>query len=113
MSKHEMLERLGSERTRTPRKKLDRLPRDSMAAEAAGMSYGNYKALHPHTPEEDKPAPPKENKPPRICRNCGKEIPADAQKKKIYCDANCQYEYNHRKTKDRKKAKEEETHANA
>ena len=44
---------VGIEKTKKPGKKLDRLTRDAIAAQQAGMSYGQWKAMHPHTPDED------------------------------------------------------------
>ena len=40
------------------RKPFDRLAADAVSAEKAGMSYGRWKVLHPHTPEpEEKTVP--------------------------------------------------------
>lgn len=35
------------------RKPFDRLAADAIAAEKAGMSYGKWKVLHPHTPDPE------------------------------------------------------------
>lgn len=35
------------------KKPFDRLTADAIAAEKAGMSYGKWKALYPHTPEPE------------------------------------------------------------
>lgn len=74
---------------------MDNLARDSSMAIAAGMSYGKWKALHPHTsgiiPERPKEKEKKNTKPVRLCRWCGKEIPASAHGGRKYCDADCQY----------------------
>ena len=48
---------------------LDNLTKDVLAAEAAGMSYGQWKALHPKTKEEPK-KPAKKEDPGKIYRNC-------------------------------------------
>lgn len=62
MSNYGMETRLASERTKRKKgKKLDRLTRDAIAAQEAGMSYGQYKALHPHTPDEDEEPTPEED----------------------------------------------------
>ena len=65
---------------------MDRLTMDSIAAEKAGMSYGKWKALHPHTeveiPEEPITKP---------CRNCGKQIPR-SYKGKLYCGVDCAHQ---------------------
>ena len=49
---------VGVERSRKTGKKLDHLTRDVLDAEAAGMSYGQYKALHPRTYVDPEYAPP-------------------------------------------------------
>lgn len=76
---------------------LDRLTRDVLAAEAAGMSYGNYKAAHPHTPDEDDEdeeeivAPPAPVGPVkvRICEECGTEFTLGRQSEKKFCSDRC------------------------
>lgn len=64
------------------KKRMDRITLDSIAAEKAGMSYGQYKAQHPHTqdgieaditPEEY--TPPEQSKKHRgVCVWCGSEF---------------------------------------
>ena len=76
--------------------RMDNLARDSSMAIAAGMSYGKWKALHPHTaeivPEKPKATKKKKSKPVRLCRWCGKEIPETANAHRRYCCAGCAYE---------------------
>lgn len=73
----------------------DRLTRDVLAAEAAGMSYGNYKAAHPHTPDEDDeeeivaPPAPVERVKTGICQECGAEFTMDRHSEKKYCSDRC------------------------
>lgn len=76
------------------RKPFDRLAADAIAAEKAGMSYGKWKTLHPHTPD---PAPEK-TVPVHIkgqavtkkCLSCGSEfvVPAHNAGRK-YCGDTC------------------------
>lgn len=60
---------------------------DSTAALKAGMSYGKWKALHPHTemavPEVT------ETGPKRPCRICGRELGRNG---KLYCNDICAHE---------------------
>jgi len=77
-------------RTTTP----DRLARDAMAAQAAGLSYGQYKAQHPYSPE---PLPEEQLQRDRedggkelVCRRCGGTFLAygrDTRRK--YCSGQC------------------------
>ena len=69
---------------------MDRLTMDSIAAQRAGMSYGKWKALHPHTGEEE-PEVLKEG-PKRLRKCCGKEIPDDRNKQALYCSEGCKYQ---------------------
>lgn len=101
--------RLGVERTRKRknRKPLDRLTRDALAAEKAGMSYGKYKALHPHTPEEgdeiepeeevdEKPKPIKLGPNQRLgtCAHCGQPfVLGFKQSNKLYCSSACRIKH--------------------
>ena len=99
--------RVGVERTRRKkRKKLDRLTRDAIAAQEAGMSYGQYKALHPHTPDEDDEEE-REIDPDSVvavCEQCGKPfVKSKWQKTKRFCDAVCQNRHNHEKRQQEKK----------
>ena len=83
---------LGVERTRNRKEPLDRLTRDVLAAQAAGMSYGQYKALHPHTPDEDEEPPrPKvdPDKYERVCATCGKVFYLRTKAHTKYCCYNC------------------------
>lgn len=68
-------------------KQMDRLTMDSTAALKAGMSYGKWKVLHPHTDMEA----PQVDKSVRRCKICGKEMPR-CYKNRLYCDAYCSYE---------------------
>lgn len=96
------------EKPRKNRKKkhLDRLTRDAIAAQEAGMSYGKYKALHPHTPEEDDEetetedgARKKRSPLPfvfdtdeniRTCAQCGQSFAVDPRRPaKKYCSQKC------------------------
>lgn len=101
--------RLGIERTPgKKRKKLDRLTRDVLAAEAAGMSYGKWKALHPHTPDEDEEEE-QEMDPDSVvvnCEYCGERfVKSKNNQTRKFCSANCQKNYNNKKR--REKARQE------
>lgn len=60
---------------------------DSIAAMRAGMSYGKWKALHPHT---DMEVPQVDDSLPR-CKICGKVMPKSSHNR-LYCDDICAYE---------------------
>jgi endogenous inhibitor of DNA gyrase (YacG/DUF329 family) len=96
---------VGVERTsRRKRKKLDRLTRDAIAAQEAGMSYGKWKALHPHTPDEDDEEE-QEITPGAVianCEYCGEKF-VKTTKAKRFCCATCQNRYNHEKRQREKK----------
>ena len=71
---------------------LDRLTRDAIAAEKAGMSYGKYKALHPHTPEEyvDPQKEAQEKVITKACPICGRTFICSKQgTHKKYCSDIC------------------------
>ena len=88
--------RLGSERTSKGKKPLDHLTRDVLAAQAAGMSYGQWKALHPYTAAEDDE--PEEltvdpSKRALVCIRCGKTfLASNRQANQKYCGDNCRYQ---------------------
>lgn len=100
---------------RNPRKEpLDRLTRDSIAAEQAGMSYGQYKALHPHTPDEDETPPKPKTDPGRyefVCETCGKVYYKANRARQKYCSYSCsreaarlRYEAQHEKKQEEKES---------
>ena len=98
---------VGVERTpkRKNRKKLDRLTRDAIAAQEAGMSYGKWKAQHPHTPDEDDEE--QEMDPDSVvatCEHCGEKfVKFKYQKTKKFCCHECQSRHNHEKQQREKK----------
>lgn len=111
MHESEKYARVDVERTsRKRRKKLDRLTRDCIAAEKAGMTYGKWKALHPHTPEEDDEQElvaleeRQERRPVsaiagpgqrvRTCVQCGQPFAVSAnQTNKLYCSDACRIKH--------------------
>lgn len=112
--KPEVTARVGIERTRKRKTPLDRLTRDAIAAEKAGMSYGKYKAMHPHTPDEgeEAPEPPKPKVDPdkyeRVCTVCGKTFYLRTKVHKKYCGDYCrQLGKSHREQLLREKKKQE------
>lgn len=70
----------------------DRLSRDAMAAQAAGLSYGRYKVLHPHTEEvvsEEEPFLDDKRR-NLTCQCCGKTFITDTKHaNRLYCDDVC------------------------
>ena len=70
------------------KRKPDKLAQDAAAALAAGMSYGNWKAMQPRVEIEEPPIP--DNL--RICERCGKPFLLKTQKEKRFCEAGCQHE---------------------
>ena len=68
----------------------DKLSQDASAALAAGMSYGYYKALHPHTEY----APARREPTGKIipCAMCGKPFGSIHNRK--YCSVECSSEKN-------------------
>ena len=68
---------------------MDRLTLDCIAAQKAGMTYGKWKALHPHTSEAVATKTP--TKCARLCSVCGMEIPSSYHGK-LYCGEECAYE---------------------
>lgn len=81
----------------------DNLTLDAMDAERAGMSYGNYKALHPNTKDANEARlvemnAPKEKKQykahqayVRTCFHCGKQFMA-TRKNGRYCSLECKHD---------------------
>lgn len=72
----------------------DRLSMDSSAALAAGMSYGQWKVLHPHTDYEE-PGHKRKRKPKRVapmikCEVCGAMFESHYGRK--YCSEACTYQ---------------------
>lgn len=60
---------------------MDRLTKDSLAASKAGMSYGKWKALHPHTEHEEQ-----DEGNVRRCVVCGKRLHGH---QRFYCSHDC------------------------
>ena len=71
---------------------MDNLTRDVLAAERAGMSYGRWKAFHPHTDPDKKPLVrfPKRKleSSSAICPVCGRQFEVTKDRAK-YCSAEC------------------------
>lgn len=72
---------------------LDHLTRDVLAAEAADMSYGKWKALHPCTAEWDEIDADSigvKAQSTIVCQGCGKTfIPPDGRANRKYCGDAC------------------------
>lgn len=87
------------------RKILDRLTRDSISAEKAGMSYGKWKVLHPHTEEKVEVL----DADVKLCEICGEPIPSRRRK---YCSIECSIEANVIKNREFKRMQRERMMAN-
>ena len=97
----------------TPR---DNLSLDAIDAEAAGMSYGKYKAMHPKTKDanEARLQKKREPKPPKLyalpCNYCGRIFESPSRSRR-YCSDECKGKNDGarwRQSKRDKKQKEEE-----
>lgn len=86
---------------------MDQLTKDSISAQKAGMSYGKWKALHPHTDEVPKPAE-EDSEWTRICPVCGKRFTLDGWKRKKYCGIECSYEVDRARCRDAYRRRKEE-----
>lgn len=92
------------------KKPMDRLTRDAIAVQKAGMSYGRYKALHPHTGEDE---PVEHELPGNVreitCAFCGRKFWTDTRHaNRLYCDDICQRNASNRRVAARKQGQEEE-----
>lgn len=88
----------------------DHLTRDAIAAQKAGMSYGKYKALHPHTGDDE---PEVHELPGNVreltCAFCGRVFLTDSRHaNRLYCDDVCQRNASNRRVYDRTHGKSEE-----
>lgn len=113
--KPEVTARVGVERTRKRKTPLDRLTRDAIAAEQAGMSYGNYKAKHPHTPDEDEEPPRPKVDPGRYeltCATCGKVFYRTDKTHQKYCSYDCSKLAAAQRSAARREMKKQEEKAN-
>jgi hypothetical protein len=65
-----------------------------MAAIRAGMSYGKWKALHPHTPQVEEVPEEPTGEGYKACMICGKMFSTVGVGKatKRYCSQDCYYE---------------------
>lgn len=75
-------------------KSHDHLTQDAIAAETAGMSYGKWKALHPHTEYVEKVRPSVRNQEfsssrEVVCGWCGKKFFVVGRTSRTYCDDLC------------------------
>ena len=89
--------------------KMDRLTLDCIASRKAGMTYGKWKAIHPHTEVEEPEAP--KTGPRKLCGICGQEIPS-SYKGKLYCGVICAAEANRARNREFGKRKRERMKAN-
>ena len=67
---------------------MDNLAKDAARALAAGMSYGKWKPLFPHTKDDNILVPAPNTKP---CKFCGKPMKKGGRHRD-YCSEECAYE---------------------
>lgn len=80
------------------KRKLDNLTRCAIAADEAGMSYGNYMAMHSYAPPELEPKEPQEDIPARVCNHCGKVFSMEGRSHNSrYCGPECQSAHGQKK----------------
>lgn len=65
---------------------MDNLAKDAMSARKAGMTYGQWKALHPNTMKGERIPSAIEF----VCQHCGKTFVAKTRQKRKFCDFYCQ-----------------------
>lgn len=83
---------------------MDNLTACAIAAQRAGMSYGQFMATRPQPVRIVQSKP--EIKKPRICKNCGKEFDAsDRSANALYCDPMCYREALTIRSRERERAK--------
>lgn len=80
---------------------MDNLARDCAKALQAGMSYGQWKALHPYTKWETE-QPSVEARP---CHWCGNPLPESWQPNRKYCCDKCKQAADRIRNRDRYRAK--------
>ena len=92
---------------------MDQLTMDCIAAQKAGMSYGMWKALHPHTRvEPPKPEVAPVSEVPRYCLTCGELLSPYDHRNKLYCCPECSYEAKKARGREFYKRKKERVMAN-
>ena len=83
---------------------MDNLARNAILARKAGMSYWQWKALHPVTAEgkEEKPNPRTRD---IVCAFCGKIFTTDSKSTaRKYCDDECRIQMWQKMQKERRSA---------
>lgn len=88
------------------KKEMDNLAKDAAAAKAAGMSYGKWKAIHPHTKDKEK----QESEALEgwlTCKHCGKLFKPKSGTTQIYCDPWCRQETQRERDRERKRKQAE------
>lgn len=83
-------------------KEMDKLAQDAIAAQKAGMSYGQYMATKEPAVIKPKPLPGVVRM--VVCRYCGKEFPVYHHKNKVYCDTFCRDLYYKQQLRERREA---------
>lgn len=80
---------------------MDNLARDCAKALKAGMSYGQWKALHPHTKREAEQA----QETTKPCHWCGNPLPESSQPSRKYCCEKCKEAADRKRMRDRYREK--------
>lgn len=83
---------------------MDNTSADALEATRAGMSYVQWKALHPYTKELREAAPQKKEAPKNevICKHCGRPfLPLRFKAKTIYCSDECRTAENNKRARER------------
>ena len=81
---------------------MDNTSRDAALARKAGMSYGQWKILHPETATKKVEKKPKYQ---RVCPECGTEFGTD-RADKHYCCAECSSAHNRRDWERKRRARQ-------
>lgn len=92
----------------------DNLSADVRAAASAGMSYGQWKVLHPVTRRNEEPKKPKAEMPKlwRVCPICGKEFGVIKNTHRKYCSEECYHYANNQQTMERYHKRKERDNKN-
>ncbi len=93
--------------TTTRKKKLDNLTRDCLAAERQGVSYGQYKAQHPHTKVAREEPAEADGLQRKVCPECGETFINTGPRTRKFCSDYCRNNAAVKAAYARKKAKRE------
>ena len=87
------------------KKEPDQLDKDSSAAIAANMSYGKYKALQYEAGYRPEPRKKPEGPAPNCqCKQCGVMFYNPYKHKRVFCSDQCHHDYYNKRSRDKRKA---------